>query len=427
MASALLLVTCLGSCKKDKDEQSSTRLPIVQFGAVSYTLSGEYVDIKIVCSANLKKNTMVNFTLGGTAVEDTDYILSSNSFEVLAGTSTAIIRVTSRNFSESYKNISLELEPNESLELGRNAKSEIAIKQKEPLAFNFNVKSLRLMTEYEIKLTVTKIGGAPFTALEPIVLPVKILDGATAVLGTDYIFKGGSITSLTIPKGENSAAFTLIAKSGKNKKFTFAINNDPVAIGRHMVPGKNPNVEITIPGPLMFDQITGPWKCQGIIGLDSLKKVMADKYDESETTLLPTATTNFWLNFSGSTSAGMRVSPLGVGSLTALFRASSLEFHEPMNNHSGSTIVNDTHSTINETYNYSKTENIQLTYFKLEKANRAFSTTTVNEGEMVVGMWLNAKGNLEIYLRDTDMPPFLQAWYPDYERMGLGFEFTKVR
>lgn len=420
----LLMVVGMSSCSKDDGGDKALR---VKFSSANYTLSDDYVDVTIVSSDNVAADLAVNFVLAGTAVEGQNYEIDATQFVIAEGTNTASVRISTVGVIEPGKNVKLTLAPGAGYKVGNTAIALVSLTSNQ-LVYNFSAATMDLSAKRQLTLTLTRAGSADTYAAPSggIVVPLAILSGATAVLGDDFTVDGGGDLEIVIPAGGNNGSITLVAGPASDPFKTFSISVDTDETGDWYIGGNTPQVSVTVIGMFDFEALLGTWEHVGFLGLDNFEMYVEGDFSEDELDIVPTHNDGLMLTFSGTT-ANMQFTPGGTGDLLNLFRTATMTYCTPINYVDGGMII-DACTTSDEWNMFSEEMDLQLTYFEMSTGNRAFSATATTNGTITVAMRFNESGNLEIYLRDFDEPPFLSGWWEanDYELMGFGYEFRRA-
>lgn len=250
MLACAALVVC--SC------QETDPKPELSFESGTYVMGAdEALTVKVVTNMAPAADLTVDFTVSGTAVKDSDYELSAESFTIKAGETVGEITVTPKNNVASDLNISLTLTLPAGYEAGNHLNTIIALGAKETISYSFAQASVELTGETIVTLNL--IGGttgADFVATGEYRLPFT-LEG-TAVLGTNFEVVDNA-TEFVVAKGAKSASITLKAKAFEDGKSSIVIGIDASAYGDMFEAGVNRTATVTIVKPFGFDDLVGKW------------------------------------------------------------------------------------------------------------------------------------------------------------------------
>ena len=418
---ALLTTLSLGACGDD-DGPGSGSDANVQFSTSSYTLDDEPIDVKVVASQAAASDLNIGFTVGGTATA-ADYELSAQSFLLEAGKTEATVTVTPKQAFEAAKTLTLTLTSGTGYTIGRVASTTVNLVESSVYVYSFTTAAAELQESLDITLTV---GGDNFKAPKDLELPFEVLSGSTAELGKHFLVKDDA-TSFIVPKDGNTATLTLLPGPDVdlNNPATLKLGVDEQ--GGRFIAGEIPSVTVTVKGLLSYAALAGTWECKELIGLEMLELWAMD--EEMDTETIPSHNDGFTISITNEGDHAA-FTPSSTGDLTNLFRDCKMTYTAPFNVVDG--VVSGNYTTVGEGYFWVDDESFNLTYFQLDRANRAFDKTQESLGKMVVALALDENGSMLLFLRDLDtleQPPFLPLWWDDpFEAilLGLGYRFDRI-
>lgn len=418
----LFAMIAMASCS-----DSDNAVTKVEFAkAVNVMLADAPIDVTLKLSSSATSNIAIPFTVSGTAEEGVEYTISSTSFSFAQGNSTSTVTLTPLNNFTADKEVVLTLGTLPAgYERGATASTVVTIESKELIIYSFATEKATLLDKYKVTINLTgQNSGTSFTATDEMKLPFTFTSESSAVAGVDFEVEGG-VTEFTIEKGMNSASViisSLDGELGDEKSFTMKIDNE--AASSRFLQGNNAAIEIAVKGIMKLSSLLGRWEFVEIPELEELLMWVEDMDDDSD--LVPYNNFGFFLDFVEEDGVFSIVPGDVPGDLSAFLRNSVIDYSAPFNTILNSTILSD--YCTEEPFMWTM-EDIQLTYFGLSKVNRAFSMTDVAEGASTIAMRINEDGNLEIHLRDYDMPPFMENWWGDRfdsDMFGFCYIFQRV-
>ena len=419
--SVALATLSLGACNNDDDPGSGADVN-VQFMSSSYTLDDEPIEIKVVASQAAASDLNIGFTIGGTA-QAADYELSAQSFQLAAGATEATVTVTPKQAFDQAKTLTLTLASGTGYTIGRVAATTVNLVESSVYVYSFTAAAGELQESLTVTLTV---GDKDFKAPKELELPFTILAGSTAEAGKHFLVKDDA-TAFVVPKDGNSASLTLLPgpEVDLNNPTTLKLGVDEQ--GGRFIAGEIPSVTVTVKGLLTYAALAGTWECKELIGLEMLELWAMD--EEMDTETIPSHNDGFTISITNEGDHAA-FTPSSTGDLTNLFRDCKMTYTAPFNVVDG--VVSGNYTTVGEGYFWVDDESFNLTYFQLDRANRAFDKTQESLGKMVVALALDENGSMLLFLRDLDtleQPPFLPLWWDDpFEAilLGLGYRFDRI-
>ena len=275
--------------------------------------------------------------------------------------------------------------------------------------------------------------GGEFRAPKEIRVPFKVI--SNSVEGKDFSIDCTEKEFVFAP-GNNSAEIKITRKSADYFKLNIEV--DKTKIGNRYKAGNFNTISIIFPDWLnMYSSLVGTWQFLESPSVDDIKEWF--EVEDDDPALLPLNNNGFTVTFVKNEDGSVTFKPNTTGDLAALFRESKIKYKKIEKNSDGKYSVNivtnndyvvlSDYCTLESSMFYER--EMKLTYFSLDRINRAFSKTTENIGPGVIAMRINNKGTLEIHLRDYDKPPFGHNWwYPekvDWEMFGFIYIFKKVQ
>ena len=430
---ALFATLALVSCDKNDDDVS------LEFTkSVAVMLADSPVDVTLRASAAVEEEVIVPALISGDAVADEEYTVSSNSFKFAAGSSTATITFTPKNNLTQGKSIVVQMGTLPSgYTMGTQTQCVVTVDAKELISYSFSVEKADLLDKYKMTIELSgMISGKNFTVTEDTKIPFKFADASTAKEGTDFEVVGGA-KEFVVKAGTRTASVMLASKDGAKlgEDKTVTVEVDKVALSSRFLAGNTPTLTIAVKGILKLSSLAGTWEFAEIPGIDDIKEFF--EMEDDDPALLPFNNNGFTVTVVENEDGSVTFKPNTTGDLAALFRESNIGYKKIEKTADGKYNVNlVTNNEYEVLSDYCTIESnmfydleMSLTYFNLEKINRAFSKTTEKIGEGVIAMRVNEDGNLEIHLRDYEKPPFGTNWWDenkvDWEMFGFIYIFKK--
>lgn len=414
---AAALVLAVG-CNKEPD-------PTVEFAKVHYVIpeSGT-ITVDVRASEAPKSDLVLPIGFVGDAVLGEDYQVDAETVLIRAGETTGSIVLTLNDSFDPEMSIVLILtEIHGGYVPGNNITAVITSDAAEKLVYSFEQAEANLMESFTIKVKlVGTTSGKDYKAAYDFEIPIEINYGKNSK-DVCSIEK----QSLLVEKGNDYGSAKIYA--GKIAK-----SNGPIEISlaeegnSRFIAGDNPTISLNVTGPLKISDILGEWKFSQVYDLEEMELWFMEYEDDPD--LLPTHNDGFTLTFSEKRGV-FTVTPSGTGDFANFFRECTLAYCEPMNITRGNSQIDGSCTTTESNMYIAEAgdEYQQLTYFRLSKANRAFSSKSETIGESTIAMRINSEGNLEIQLRDYDTPPFGEMWWDDSsfdpDMFGFASEFVR--
>lgn len=399
-------------------------LPTISFAkSISVLMADSPLKVELTVSEATQSALTVPVMLSGSAVNGSDYTLSSDSFEFTAGSTSATIEITPKDNFEEGREIALSITAPDGYNLGANPSMVVSVENKEKISYSFSVEKADLLNTYTVTLELNGMkSGKDFSATSDMELPVLFDESSTAKLGEDFTVENDA-TSFKVAAGTNKGTLTLIAADkevelGSEKSIVIKVDESKLS-GRFYA-GNTTSMTVTVKGILRYSQLVGTWEFVEIPALDEWEYFVEEMGDDPA--LMPTHNAGYQMTFAIEDGV-LKLTPGTVkGDLGNFLRACELEYCAPLHMASQGTQLGDYCSQ--EPFMWTS-EEIQLTYFSLSSANRAFSSSTEKLGKATVAMRFDESGNLWFITKDYDQPPFMENWWDDSFDPDL-FGFTYI-
>jgi hypothetical protein len=418
--SVLAIVAILtASCQKE-----SVKVEFVKSRLV--LLADTPLEVEMKLSKAPVAELTIPVSLSGTAVKGEEYEISSESFKFEKDALSAKVIITPINNIVSDKEIILTIgQLPQGYELGITPSAIVSVEKKEGIIYSFSVEKADLLDTYSLSLTLAgETSGANFTATADMELPFLFTEKSTAKEGTDFEIVGGNKV-LTVKAGTNKANVSFKAKDVElGKELVINVAMDKEKLGGRFLEGNIPSVMITIKGVMKGSALVGTWKFKEIPELAEWKTWVSDMEDDPE--LMPIHNENYEISFTLEEDV-LKLIPGSVkGDLSNFLREAVMTYSTPVNPAKNFVALG---AYCTEELFMWTSETIQLTYFSLDKANRAFSASKEDIKPAVVAMRFNESGELELHLRDYDQPPFMFNWWGgfDTDMFGFCYVMTKIK
>lgn len=410
-------LSVLAGCKK-------TEKPVAEFAEKILTV---YSQSDVTVTVNLDKAAEESFVLPveftSKATMGEDYLVSEHGFIFTPGKTSSSL-VLSDNGMAGSTTVTLKLIENQYVDLGTNYTCVVTRDADEALIYSFTSTKVDLIESANVTLTITgEKSGTKFKAAEDIEIPF-VLEGE----GADAI--EADPANFVVKKGTNSAtvSFTSNDKAMElenEPKVTLKIDNSG---NSNLTPGEVGTVSIKVhSGQQVPSKLVGTWNFSRVYDIDEIEFWFMEMDDDPD--LLPTHNEGFTLTFTEDEETGeVTLTPGGEGDLLNYFREATITLTEPINYSTEGEVVGK--YTVKELNMFMAEDpgledGVVFTYYLLSKVNRDFSADSVSEGEAVIAFRLTEDGQLEMQLRDYDMPPFGENWWDDNFDADL-FSFASV-
>ena len=386
LAIAALAVT---ACQKtDKVE------PTAEFAQTLYNLelSGS-VDIQLNVSPAPQSALTVPVTInGGTA--GTDFTVSSTSFSVPAGATSATITLSDKNLAGG-SSLTLKISDGVGYKAGTKATSVVSVAKMDPVTYSFNTASATLYEKANLTLNL----GSPVQ--KEVRLPVVLEGDGAASISCDK--------EIVIPGGAKTARLTLkMADMEFSGEKTVKVK---LTVPDYFVAGEIPEVTVTLKEAQIPAKLVGTWAFEKVFDEEEYLLWFEEEKDDPE--LVPVNNEGFTLTFAENEDGDIVLTPGGNGDFSAYFREAVVTLATPMNTTSDAELVGEFAAM--ESNMFMADEGIDSevnTYYTLSVVNRAFSPETETLGPAVIAICLDGD-HLYLQFRDMDQPPFGEMWWDD--------------
>lgn len=429
----------LASCEKEGGKET----PVLEFEKILYTVYDKgTVDVVIKSNVAVAEDVTIPVTFSGEAEKGVDYkivakddegneIAAEDVVTIEAGKTAGAITVKNISLSEK-KQISVSFAVPEGYAAGTKKTAVVAPDSQEALIYSFQMARGYALESFVTTIKVTgTVSGTDFKAAEDITIPLSLTGEGASVL--QFVEEketegGASTTSIAAPvwpyavlkAGQTSATvkFTVPEGYSGDKEALLAVDSD--ADSRFIEGGDNEFVSIAVRGLQTPDKLVGTWKFSRMYTDD---EDGLEYWYEDDLENCPIHNDGFRLTFSKNDDGVVTVKPEGSGDFNNFFRESTITLTEPMNLTAdgvllGSTTAFEGSLFVNK-YHFN-------TYYKLSKANRAFSAKKEALGEAVIVLCLDDDG-LTVEFRDYDKPEFGEYWWDGFDPDMFGFPSLFVK
>lgn len=404
-------------------------LPTISFTkSISVLMADSPLKVELTVSEATQSALTVPVNFAGSAVKGTDYVLSAEAFEFAAGSTSATIEITPKDNFEEGKEIALSIAAPDGYNLGANPSMVVSVENKEKISYSFSAEKADLLNTYTVTIDLNGIKtGKDFSATSDMELPVLFDESSTAKLGEDFTVENDA-TSFKVAAGTNKGTLTLIATDKEvelGSEKTIVIKVDESKLSGRFYAGNTTSMTVTVKGILRYSQLVGTWEFVEIPALEEWEYFVEDMGDDPA--LMPTHNAGYQMSFAIEDGV-LKLTPGTVkGDLGNFLRACELEYCAPVHMAAKSEQLGDYCSR--EPFMWTA-EEIQLTYFCLSSANRAFSPSTEKLGKATVAMRFDEDGNLWFITKDYDQPPFMENWWDgtfDPDLFGFTYIMKRVQ
>ena len=435
----------LASCEKEGGKET----PVLEFEKILYTVYDKgTVDVVIKSNVAVAENVTIPVTFSGEAEKGVDYkivakddegneIAAEDVVTIKAGKTAGAITVKNISLSEK-KQISVSFAVPEGYAAGTKKTAVVAPDSQEALIYSFQMARGYALESFVTTIKVTgTVSGTDFKAAEDIIIPLSLTGEGASVLqfveeketeGGET--EGGADTrSIAAPAkgpyavlkaGQTSATvkFTVPEGYSGDKEALLAVDSD--ADSRFIEGGDNEFVSIAVRGLQTPDKLVGTWKFSRMYTDD---EDGLEYWYEDDLENCPIHNDGFKLTFSKNNDGIVTVIPEGSGDFNNFFRESAITLTEPINLTANGVLLGSTTafegSLFVNKYHFN-------TYYKLSKANRAFSAKKEALGEAVIVLCLDDDG-LTVEFRDYDKPEFGEYWWDGFDPDMFGFPSLFVK
>lgn len=434
----------LASCEKEGGKET----PVLEFEKILYTVYDKgTVDVVIKSNVAVAEDVTIPVTFSGEAEKGVDYkivarddegneIAAEDVVTIEAGKTAGAITVKNISLSEK-KQISVSFAVPEGYAAGTKKTAVVAPDSQEALVYSFQMARGYALESFVTTIKVTgTVSGTDFKAAEDITIPLSLTGEGASVL--QFVEEketeggetegGASTTSIAAPvgpyavlkAGQNSATvkFTVPEGYSGDKEALLAVDSD--ADSRFIEGGDNEFVSIAVRGLQTPDKLVGTWK---------FSRMYTDDEDglefwyEDDLENCPIHNDGFRLTFSKNDDGVVTVKPEGSGDFNNFFRESTITLTEAMNLTADGVLLGS--ATAFERSLFVGKSHFN-TYYKLSKANRAFSAKKEALGEAVIVLCLDDDG-LTVEFRDYDKPEFGEYWWDGFDPDMFGFPSLFVK
>ena len=388
------------------------------------------------------ENVTIPVTFSGEAEKGVDYkivakddegneIAAEDVVTIEAGKTAGAITVKNISLSEK-KQISVSFAVPEGYTAGTKKTAVVAPDSQEALVYSFQMARGYALESFVTTIKVTgTVSGTDFKAAEDITIPLSLTGEGASVL--QFVEEketegGASTTSIAAPvgpyavlkAGQTSATvkFTVPEGYSGDKEALLAVDSD--ADSRFIEGGDNEFVSIAVRGLQRPDKLVGTWKFSRMYTDD---EDGLEYWYEDDLENCPIHNDGFKLTFSKNNDGIVTVIPEGSGDFNNFFRESAITLTEPINLTANGVLLGSTTafegSLFVNKYHFN-------TYYKLSKANRAFSAKKEALGEAVIVLCLDDDG-LTVEFRDYDKPEFGEYWWDGFDPDMFGFPSLFVK
>lgn len=432
-------VLSLASCEKEGGKET----PVLEFEKILYTVYDKgTVDVVIKSNVTVAENVTIPVTFSGEAEKGVDYkiiarddkgneIAAEDVVTIEAGKTAGAITVKNISLSEK-KQISVSFAVPEGYAAGTKKTAVVAPDSQEALVYSFQMARGYALESFVTTIKVTgTVSGTDFKAAEDITIPLSLTGEGASVL--QFVEEketegGASTTSIAAPvgpyavlkAGQTSATvkFTIPEGYSGDKEALLAVDSD--ADSRFIEGGDNEFVSIAVRGLQTPDKLVGTWKFSRMYTDD---EDGLEYWYEDDLENCPIHNDGFKLTFSKNNDGIVTVIPEGSGDFNNFFRESAITLTEPINLTANGVLLGSTTafegSLFVNKYHFN-------TYYKLSKANRAFSAKKEALGEAVIVLCLDDDG-LTVEFRDYDKPEFGEYWWDGFDPDMFGFPSLFVK
>ncbi len=359
----LLFMGVVTGCKDDDEA------PTIEFNEQNYVLMADKeLTVSVTLSEPTDAQLSIPFTLGGTAVENTDYTISAKEFTVEPGKNTASVTITPNKNYEADRNITLKLGEVIGYDFGKIIEANIAVTPKEKIIYAFEKEYYPMAGKAEVYVKILNSKGKPITTSKDVTIPFEINSSSTAVNGIHYSVDADKFV---IPAGESSAKVTFTYNKVENEeddKNIVKLNFPDLGAG--FIPGAIIETTVQLFGSTEAN-LTGKWKGEVMSNLDNIKGAYTAWYIEGEVTNLPENIKNNTLTISESKN-GFTLKIEGDGDAAKYFKNTSFTF-----------VRNET--IHHQELGIGKDAKKEVYFFELQEANTSFTSSKETIGKSLVG------------------------------------------
>lgn len=411
-------VGLLCSCSDDDDA------PSLSFSKATYTMAPEEsLNVEIRSSVAVKENTVVKFTISGTAVEGEDYTISAGEVIIKAGQNSAQIQITPKENYNEDRMIKLDLVAVDGYGFGDFKIALISIEPKDKLIYSFQQEYYVLANELTIELSLKKLSDqGAYIPLEDLHIPFSIAEESTAVEGTHFSI-AGNIKEFVLKAGETKTKITINFLSQETDKDKLVLEMKDLGI--RFVAGNFSKTTVKVYGSTTIGKLFGKWTFKTALSYDYWPEYLAQSgYPASEFTNFPRNNSNKdTLEFVTGEKDMLKVHM--TGDFKNYFRDCDIVY------------LRDEAERLAEEGGYPVSK-VTISIMRMSKANVPFSASKIKERAAEIGFRVLEDGKtLEVTVIDYEPVDFMAQVYQDalgYTPEGelpmrvyqLRYHFTKV-
>ncbi|SHF97678.1 hypothetical protein SAMN04488522_10418 [Pedobacter caeni] len=389
-----LFLSVLTSCSK-KDNNS----PVISVAFESFSHgippSGEVI-MKIVASAPVPNETIIPFSLIGSAMVGTDYEIKATSFVFAAGTNVAEVKVITKPSFDKTKSLKVTLRDMPAgIKPGNLLFTEIGIALKDILIYSFESKSVTMTESADINLTL-QTGAGTFVAEKELRIPVEFMEGTTAIEGRNFSFDGPK--EFVIPAGKSKGTVKL--KLIKQEAGKDVIMMKLTGLNQYYAAGNFDKTKITIFGGA-YEKLKGSWKYKGFTNREWLAQ--STEHLNDSPAALPGKNTDKDLLIFGDN--GMKIEMTG----------------DVKNYFKDATLLNmgEVTEVLQETAGFPLRVKMMLVKVSAMNVNFSATKSKIRPGELGLRIFKEGpKEILEVTIRDYEPTDFLANTYKEYQSYG---------
>ena len=448
----------LASCEKDPNALGGGGVtPVIEFEKTLYTVYDKgTVDVVIKSNVAVAESVTIPVTFSGKAEKGVDYEVVARDDEgkeipaedvvtIEAGEAAGAITIKNISLTEE-KNVSISFTVPKGCEVGTKKVAVVSPDTQEALVYSFQMARGYALESFITTIEVVgTVSGKDFTAAEDIIIPLSLTGEGASVLqfvedketeggetegGDGETENGGAtVTSVAAPAagpyavikaGQTKATVKFNVPEGYSGDKEALLTVDTNADSRFIEGGDNEFVSIAVRGLQTPDKLVGTWK---------FSRMYTDDEDglefwfEDDLENCPIHNEGFKLTFVKDNDGVVTIKPEGSGDFNNFFREATITLTTPINLTSDGVLLGS--STVFERSLFVSKYHFN-TYYKLSKANRAFSAKKEALGEAVIVLCLDDDG-LTVEFRDYDKPEFGEYWWDGFDPDMFGFASLFVK
>ena len=402
-----LLASGMVACHDDDNDNAS-----LSFSRSIYILQANgSLNVELRADAAVTEQTVVKFTVGGSAIRGEDYELSADEFVLEAGQDRTQIQIFPKDNYNEDREIRLELEPVAGFSLSGKKVAIIPIEAKEQVIISFERDWRELEDELVVKVFVAGAVTGKYSSTEPLSIPFVIGNGTTAEAGVHYEIEG-NVTEFVVEPGSDRAEikirYLLVEEDHDRLELGLILPDESFYFGNY------DEMEIPIVGPLSMNKLEGKWAYSAFMSQDLLDMFVGGDFPDDLVALPTNNSASDILEF---------VKEDGVDKMNVHMTGDLRNYFRDCEIHIGSTTEEYLWETL--------TDFALITSVKCSKINLHFSPNQNKEEEVTIGLRLVEGGNvLEVRILQYEPIEFLYDTYEmfegDMEMFPLVYRFTKI-